>query len=312
MEERFNSLMADASLLRYADDIRSLIRNSIRITSQPASESDFGIGQSRMGGLPDLPTGVEWPAWMPPAYSRKPSFLERLFSMRPALPEEPTLSPHSFIAQFNLSEVAPYDSEKVLPDCGMLYFFYDTNPMVWYDVPPHKEGWRVIYWKGDASQLARANAPKELPQKLIYGTFRPTFTSERMLPPYESLLLERLGMSQTEIDQYSEVIEKLSLNDNDQVSRLLGHPDYIQYTDMLTECQLASNGIAASDLRQLPNDPRIPDLLKGAPDWQLLFQMDSQDMGTNWGDAGRIYYFTKSYDMTQPRLDEVQLALQCG
>ncbi|MCE5197593.1 MAG: YwqG family protein [Armatimonadota bacterium] len=312
MEDKFDSLMAGASLSRYTDDIRGLIRNSIRIISQPVSESDFEIGQSRMGGLPDLPPRAEWPVWMPPVYPRKPGFFERLFSKQPPPSEEPKLSPHSFIAQFNLSEVSPYDIENVLPDRGMLYFFFDTNPMVWSDDPPHSEGWRVTYWNGDASRLTRASTPKELPQRLIYGTFRPTFTSERVFPPSESLLLERLGMSQNEIYQYAEVIEKLSSYDNDQVSRLLGHPDYIQYTDMLTECQLASNGIAAGDLRQLPNDTRIPDLLERAIDWQLLFQMDSRDMNTNWGDAGRIYYFTKSYDMTQQSLDEVQLVLQCG
>lgn len=312
MEDRFNSLMADASLSRYADDIRGLVRNSIRITSQPASGSDFEIGQSRMGGLPDLPPGIEWPAWTPPVCPRKPSLLERLFSKQPAPLEEPKPSSHSFIAQFNLSEVAPYDTERVLPDRGMLYFFYDATSMVWFDDPPHGEGWRVIYWSGGASQLTRTSAPEGLSQKLIYGAFRPTFTSERVFPPWESLLVERLGMSQKEIYEYAEVIEKLSSNDSDRVSRLLGHPDYIQYTDMLTECQLASNGIAAGDLSRLPDDPRIPGLLRGATEWQLLFQMDSQDMNTNWGDAGRIYYLTKSYDMTQQSLDEVWLALQCG
>lgn len=311
MEDRFRSSMADASLSQYTDAILGLIRNSIRITSQPAEESSFEIGQSRLGGLPDLPPGMEWPTWIPPVYPKNPGLFSRLFSRQPERPEEPEPSVHSFIAQFNLAEVAPYDIEKILPDHGMLYFFFDTNNVVWADDPPHNEGWRVIYWDGDVSQLSRTIAPDGLSQKLIYGSYRPVFSAEKVFPPWESLLVERLGMSEQEIYKYGDVIEEFSSED-DTITRLLGYPDHIQSSDMLTECQLGSNGIASGDLRRLSVDPQTSKLLEGATDWQLLFQMDSQHLSTNnWGDAGRIYYFTKSFEMTQQNLDNVWLVLQC-
>lgn len=312
MEDRFVQLMADSGLSRYTDGIHGLIRNSIRIAVQPAADGDFETGHSKIGGLPDLPPGVEWPTWTPPVCPMTPTFFQRLFSRRIAPPEEPKLTHLSFISQFNLSEVAPYDTESALPASGMLYFFYDATDMVWYDDPPNKAGWRVIYWSGDVSRLRRARVPEELPQKLVYGTLCPTFTSEIMYPPCESVLLERLGMSQSEIDRYAGVIRKFSPQRRGGISRLLGHPDYIQYTDMLTECQLASEGIAASELPRIQDDPDMSDLLKAATRWQLLFQMDAQDMNANWQDAGRIYYLARSFDMTEHSVDEIQLALQCG
>lgn len=312
MEDRLSLLMADALLTQYTKDIRALIRNSIRITCNQASESDFRIGQSKIGGLPDLPSEIEWPTWLPPRDPRRPGLFARLILKKVPPPEEPQITHLSFIAQFNLSEIASYDTERALPGHGMLYFFYDATDMVWFEDVPIKDGWRVLYWDGDISTLKRADAPQDLSSKLIYGAFLPTFVSERMLPPSESLLLRRLGMTEDEISRYAGVHEDMASDFDDTISRLLGYPDYIQFTDMLTECELAANGMPTNYFEKFPDDARMDNMLENTTRWQLLFQMDSQHLNTNWGDAGRIYYFAKSFDMTQRSLEEVQLAFQCS
>lgn len=310
IEEQFRAAMANASLSHYTDEILNMARNSIRIECEPACEDDFGKGQSKLGGLPDLPHGIDWPTWTPPAPPKKPGFFERLFSKQSAQPQEFPPSPHSFVAQFNLAEVAPYDTEKKLPASGMLYFFFDTAVCPWGFNPADRGAWKVLYWNGDISQLSRTAAPPGFDQRLVFKASRPTFSSEKVLPPWESLLMERLNMSDDESTEYIEMLEDLSIYNDDPASRLLGHPDQIQ-GDMLRQCQLVTNDIYVGN-GNCADNPRVPDLLKSAADWQLLFQIDSQHVGTNyWGDAGRIYYWTRSYDLAQHNLDNIWLVLQC-
>ena len=63
------------------------------------------VGASKLGGRPDLPPGTPWPA-----YASRP------------LP---------FMAQVRLADVAPLDRGDVLPESGLLIFFFDhlSNPI---------------------------------------------------------------------------------------------------------------------------------------------------------------------------------------
>jgi uncharacterized protein YwqG len=86
--------------------------------------------------------------------------------------------------------------------------------------------------------------------------------------------------------------------------QLLGNPQTIQ-DDMRLECQLASNGV--SDI----NDPRAKELSKGANDWQLLLQVDSDDeTGMEWGSTGMLYYWLKAADLKKSDFDGAWLVLQ--
>ena len=86
--------------------------------------------------------------------------------------------------------------------------------------------------------------------------------------------------------------------------RLLGYPDTIQ-DDMRLECQLASHGV--TDI----SDPRASELSKGALDWQLLLQIDSDEQaGMEWGNTGMLYYWVKAADLQALRFDTTWLVLQ--
>src|SRR5229473_2952290 len=90
-----------AGLSRLLKDIDLVSRASIRLQTNPVNESTLSIGVSKLGGMPDLPPEVSWPE-------------------RNGLPQ-------SFIAQIHLNEVRPYDTNKLLPQDGMLWFFYDAH-----------------------------------------------------------------------------------------------------------------------------------------------------------------------------------------
>jgi uncharacterized protein YwqG len=52
--------------------------------------------------------------------------------------------------------------------------------------------------------------------------------------------------------------------------------------------------------------------LPGNPtEWQLLFQMDSDGApDTDWGDAGRIYFWIRGRDLAMRNFSDVELILQ--
>ena len=78
-----------AGLSRVLKDLDYLTKPSIRLYTTPAGENDISIGQSRIGGVPDVQPGFAWPDWKG--------------------------VPQSFVAQISLDEIHPYDTNGALP-----------------------------------------------------------------------------------------------------------------------------------------------------------------------------------------------------
>ena len=57
----------------------------------------------------------------------------------------------SFICQINCAEAAPFDTEGLLPESGMLYFFYDMDEMPKESVSAKAS--RLLYHDGDGAAL---------------------------------------------------------------------------------------------------------------------------------------------------------------
>ena len=87
----------------------SLQRNSINLDI--SGKEPYRKGCSRFGGRPDIPEGFEWPRFCPG--------------------EGRSAVPLSFIAQFDCSALRQYDDDNMLPDHGVLSFFYETDSMRW-------------------------------------------------------------------------------------------------------------------------------------------------------------------------------------
>jgi hypothetical protein len=91
-----------------------------------------------------------------------------------------------------------------------------------------------------------------------------------------------------------------------------GYPDPVQGPDMDLECQLVSNGLYCGDSSGY-QDPRAEELKKGAADWKLLVQMDSDDdLGVTWGDVGMLYFWIRHEDARQKNFDSTWVVLQCS
>lgn len=79
----------------------------------------------------------------------------------------------------------------------------------------------------------------------------------------------------------------------------------------LVASQFVTNGLYCGDASGY-NDPRAEELKKGASDWSLLFQMDTDDeLNVMWGDAGMLYFWVRREDARQLRFENTSVIQQC-
>jgi len=269
-----------AGLSRLLKDIHYIARTSIRLTATPVDESTLKVGVAKLGGHPDLPPGILWPEWKGLA--------------------------QSFIAQIRLDDVHPYDTDKLLPPHGLLWFFYDAKQQTFGSDPTDLGGWCVIFRGNDLSHLQRMQAPTQLPTESQFHACSLSFASEVSLSQQPVLEIPNFDWTDAEIKQYEALLATFP-NPAEHAMihhRMLGNPDTLQ-DDMRLECQLVSHGI--TDIQ----DPRVAELSQGAMDWQLLLQIDSDEhAGMRWANNGMLYYWIKKADLQAAHFDHTWLVLQ--
>jgi uncharacterized protein YwqG len=268
-----------AGLSRLLKDIDDIARPSIRLLTTPVDESTVALGTSKIGGVPDLPSGVPWP--------------------------ECHGLPQSFIAQIRLADIGQYDVENVLPHAGMLWFFYDAQQQTFGENPTDKGCWRVFF-REDLTGLQRTTPSAQLPTASQFKACSIRCATEITLSQYPKLDVPHFDWTDDEQKNYETLLSTFP-NPEDHAAihdRLLGNPDTLQ-DDMRLQCQLVSHGITDD------SDPRAAEVAKGAMDWQLLLQMDSDEhAGMRWGNAGMLYYWVKRDDLKAHRFDDTWLVLQ--
>jgi uncharacterized protein YwqG len=269
-----------AGLTRLTKDIDRLTRPSIRLRTIPIDEATLPVGASKLGGLPDLPPGRDWPVWQ-------------------GLPQ-------SFIAQIHLADTRPFDMQQVLPQSGMLWFFYDARQQTYGENPTDRGGWSVLFAADDSSKLQRTPAPAALPRDSQFHACSISFASELTITQQPQLEIPGLAWSDKDQEQYDTVLATLSPQSERAVPqhRLLGFPDTIQ-DDMRLQCQLVSHGVADA------NDPQYNALAQDARNWQLLLQVDSDEQaGMHWANTGMLYYWITSADLQAHAFEHSWLVLQ--
>lgn len=263
------------------DEIKHSIR--LRTTSKKVTK----LGQSKLGGAPDLPNKIKWP---------KIKGEDRHYS---------------FIGQINLNEIQQYDIENQLPNKGLLYFYYDI------------ENWdegRVIY-TNNTEELKRAAFPNDIAQekrsflqrllkmrgkKYIFNECFVEINIEYYSMPEDSIELKRLKQlnclsKNNELIFNEEVFEKGLLHDEDERNsnhHLLGYYNGIQHNyyqlDLIKE-----KGKTIEEINK-------------ALEWKLLLQLDSDNnLDAMWGDWGKIYFFIHKDDLENLNFNKVKVIGEC-
>jgi uncharacterized protein YwqG len=265
-------------------------RPSIRLeTSGVKHERQLAIGQSKLGGRPDLPKPRDWVT----------------VSKRDGVHSIP------FIAQIDIEELKVFDEENLLPSKGILYFF--ASPV--YALNAHK----VIFYDGDKSLLERKNFPDDILPIPVeengdrYNPCRINFIPEVNLPFDDAnWITPDYPEGKTWEDFYDLLYRSNYTNPSPplshEVNRLLGY-NYDVPEDMQLDCQLIAD--TGSPYHASPEAREKAKAKKG--DWQLLLQVDSDsNAGMMWSDMGTICFYIRKQDLANRNFDNVCLAFYTG
>lgn len=269
----------------FAGDVEALMAGgqpALRLHAERVSLDDLALGASRLGGVPDLPSGMDWPCngdW-----------------------------PLEMIAQINLADAAGCFNLPDLPASGWLVFFYE-DPAYTPLQKPEPEGsrpWQVMYFDGAAESLIRLE-PLNRPARLggLIGWFlfgwpksRVCFEPCAVRFEYEFRLIDNEDASfQVEYDaknhdawdEYAELLESIGHWSSETRHRLRGHDDTIQWP-MRREAEETAREMGFTTADGAPEERKW--------DWELLLQIDTDSgPGWMWGDAGRIYFWIRRQDL---------------
>ena len=265
---------------------------AIRLDATRIADTELRAGQSRFSGSPDLPKHFIWPV-------NQGRVLQ-------------------FLGQLNLSELSSFEAASVLPDHGWLYFFYDLLDQPWGYDPRDRGAWAVRYCdESDAAGLVRTSMPPMSAQDKTHEFADwPKSFHVCELSPKPAATLPDLDefFRKLNIRVGDEVMEKFCdqlFPDGGAKHQVLGEPHQIQ-GGMELMCQLVSHGLYCGDATGY-GDPRAAQLERGASDWQLLFQIDTDEErpGWMWGDCGSLYYWIHKKDLKARDFDHTWLCLQC-
>jgi uncharacterized protein YwqG len=270
-----------------AERLADFAVRSWRIVATRSALDALAIGESRFGGVPDVPGDFVWPTHDG----------RRL----------------SFLAQLDLAGVASSD----LPPTGWLVFFYDAEQQPWGFDPKDAGGARVFYVDAPRDTLVRRSQ-----LSTDDGGFQPCSLSLSAvidLPDLWDSVVAHAELDDDQEEAYLAARNDLagmpeSPADEDILyHHLLGHPQLVQ-DDMRGECELASNGIYCGDPGAYQGERAKELLSRAAAEWQLLLQLDSDEDGPGWmwGDTGRVYFWIRRADLIARGFDRAWLVLQCG
>ena len=267
------------------EKLESLGRNSIQL--KIARKETYKLGATRFGGKPDVPPDFVWPTYEGESY-------DHVVKDRPL----------TFLAQFNCAELAQFDKEHLLPDHGLLSFFYETDTQCWgYD--PKNQGCARVYWFEDMSALSAADFPADMEEDFKFPMVKIKMDSKYSYPSWQDF--SEMFPDEKDYDAFDLVWNELTDETPENRSQLLGWPDVIQ-NSMFDECDLASQGYYLGDgngWNKIPKAIRQQAEETARDRWMLLFQLDTVTSYPSWQDFSEMFPDEKDDDAFNDALDEL-------
>jgi uncharacterized protein YwqG len=272
---------------------------------KPGEPGNTVRGDSRLGGEPELPVGMEWPRPTPPADPADIAGRGSSSAEQAMLDHLSRNLPFAFVAQIDLAEAhALGEVAADLPDTGRLLFFYD------FCVGPWENGQRVARVIWDASpvnQTASAALPGDLANVATHGTEH--FGKELFHAPARPVTLfsgVTIPVETSNAPETEYVFEPGGLADVTD-----GVEDFWDEDDCWLgwrHHQLLGTPVP------LQSDPR--DYIAGygtdeeVSDWKLLFQLEINDWSGERFDEGDVYFLIRTADLAARRFDQIQAVYQ--
>lgn len=222
--------LREMGLARVAEQVLALARPAITLGLERTEETAIGVGDTKVGGVPDLPPAMEWPSWQG--------------------------RPLPFIAQIRLEEIAVFEPEGDLPHIGLLSFFYALyDPDDNLNDGEDSSAWRVVYTE-DTTRLTRRPLPDALADgpDTAFPACAVGFGRRLTLPDSQTAMIEALQFTNDERLAYTDLVGGSSAGfESEMDHRLLGYP-YTLEPDPFYRGYLARNGIAAPPWERDPTE----------------------------------------------------------
>ncbi|WP_395753766.1 DUF1963 domain-containing protein [Prosthecobacter sp.] len=278
----------------------SVFRPSIVLRPIPASESELALGESRMGGRPDLPADMEWPQ-----YEGKHLV---------------------FVAQFALGDLGGWAQMMGLPAAGHLYFFHDQDHT--WELGPKQEGFQgVIYSPASRKDLHRADFPADIAEGAEHQC--PLCKIERHplqqnAPPWAPIWQSTQAPSEEDLlainDYNTRLFDHLRgtlgwpEKETEPWHALGGFPTKLVQDPVEWECQSYVCEMSDEEFWELPAEDGIAfeEQQKAmSQDWVQLLQCDyDETTGTCWSDMGMLCYMIRKQDLAALAFDRVVAIMQ--
>ena len=267
-------LLTAKGLGRFAEVVNKAAKTSVWLSATQPSED----AASRLGGRPNLPADLEWPLWN----------------------EEPL----PFVAQFQLDRIPPMEGFP-LPRKGSLFFFHEAGRNDEWD------GLAVLFTSTPLAESPLRDFPDELADDFRFqGHLLEVRATGLSLPDFTDQILEEQGITDDECMTYQDVSWSWDQQPGFQGHRIGGYPDCVQRHDPKLVAHLQSLGLDAYSV-SAAEQRKVEKAKAGAKDWELLFQLDSEDKaGMMWYDAGRIYFLIHKDDLKARRFDQAWSVMQ--
>lgn len=278
-----DQLLKEYNLIHKKEDLMKIAALSIGIVKELTNEVDIPIGQSKFGGLPDLPSHFSFPTY-------HNGYL-------------------SFLAQLNLLEAKLFDGENLLPNTGILYFFYDVVNQPWGFDKDDNGCFKVFYFDGDVKELTRTAYPEETEDYFPLPVYKATFDKFISFPSE----ISGIELDEEELDRYFEFRDSI-MQRKESVENDEGLPAYPMHY-MFGEPFTIQNNVF-EDVIYYDNKEKIDwdskEIKQKRNEMVLLFQMDSDDeLGVMWGDVGILYFCIDKHDLHDKQFDQTKFTLQC-
>lgn len=291
------------------EKLESLGKNSIELSIGFGEDGRYKKGGTRIGGPADLPEDFVWPTCEGEYYSEtEKSVVEN--------------RPLSFLAQFNCEEMASFDTDHLLPDHGLLSFFY-AKDYRGNTVDPKAKGSARVYWFEDISALSAAEYPAEMKDEFLTPMVPVEMGSVRTYPfqdDYVKVFPDVPDLFDDGEDLYEDFCDEFEeawndLMESESFNQLLGWPVVFQNT-MFDCCELAAQGYSLSDA---PSEIRQRAEDSAHERWQLLFQLEIGALeggpilllDDGWiGDGSVISFYIAKEDLAARRFDRVWMYVQ--
>ena len=291
--ERLGQLIGKHGLSAVEDLIRAHATECIMLDLGDL-EKYTKTGNSRYGGIPDLPPSIDWP--------------------------ESAGIYYGFLMQLNLAEI-PSIQKHPLPSSGMLYFFLDDDEDA-TDVIA-----KVVFYQGDMAVLQPTDPPDieklSIQVQEQYSNLTAHELSARVsidLPGYGSSVYDKITQkaNQTDADdgedRYSNLLEEAVEDpcDDSIGGKLLGLASEVN-DDMRENAVLVKSHRDGELYDYDYRKAHATELSKAADEWRLLWRIDSNfKVGINIWDAGNYYVMIRKDDLASLNFNDVYIQLETG